>query len=90
MQHLTVDFNTLNSEPVDLVKFPRTGVPQLHAGERIILSDGELEVDAIVVAYTDARGNVCLMAAPDADTWRDLAPQSSPLPPAEGARHTPA
>ena len=86
MQRITVDFNTLNSDPVDLVKFPRTGFPTLQVGERVVLTDGELEVEATVVEFTDARGTVRLMAAPDADTWRDLVPQSTSLPPAQEAQ----
>ncbi len=86
MQRITVDFNTLDSEPVDLVKFPRTGVPSLHVGERVVLTDGELEVEATVVDYTDARGTARLMAEPDADTWHDLVPQATSLPPTRGVQ----
>lgn len=80
MKRITVDFNTLNSEPIDLVKFPRTGVPALTVGERVILVDGDLEVEAIVVEHQNAQGVVRLMADPDIDTWRDLVPQATPLP----------
>lgn len=79
MKRISVDFNTLNSAPVDLVKFPQDGTPALVEGERIILTDDELEVEAIVVSYTTPWGELRLMAAPDAGTWRDLVPQDDTI-----------
>lgn len=79
MKHISVDFNTLNSAPEDLVKFPQDGTPPLVEGERVMLTDDELEVEATVVAYVTPWGEHRLMAAPDADTWRDLIPQDVPI-----------
>lgn len=79
MKRISVDFNTLNSAPVDLVKFPQDGTLSLVEGERIILTDGELEVEATVVSFTTPWGAHRLMAAPDADTWRDLVPEDVPI-----------
>lgn len=75
MKRLFVDFNTLNSAPVDLVKFPQDGTPPLAEGERVMLTDGELEVEATVVLYVTPWGECRLMAAPDAGTLRDLIPE---------------
>jgi hypothetical protein len=73
-----------NSEPVDLVKLAAPGTPQearlpvLEPGERVILYDSDgLEVEATVLR--DAEG--WWMAAPDAETWRDTAPEQNPSPP---------
>lgn len=79
MKHISVDFNTLNSAPEDLVKFPQDGTPPLVEGERVMLTDDELEVEATVVSYVTPWGERRLMAAPDADTWRDLIPQDVPI-----------
>lgn len=79
MKRVSVDFNTLNSAPVDLIKFPQDGTPPLVAGERVLFTDGELEVEAIIVSYATSWGEHHLMAAPDRDTWRDLMPQDVPI-----------
>jgi hypothetical protein len=79
MKRIAVDFNTLNSAPEDLVKFPQDGIPPVVEGERVILTDGELEVEATVVWYTTPWGAHRLMATPDADTWRDLIPRDVPI-----------
>ena len=50
MKRIFVDFNSLNSEPVGLVKLasPESAqwrnLPPLAQGERVVLSNGELEV----------------------------------------------
>ena len=78
MKRIEVDFNTLTSEPVDLVKLGQVGTPngdQLPAlcdGERVILWESGLEVEATIVY--DAEANYW-MARPDNTTWRDI-----PLP----------
>lgn len=83
MKHVLVDFNTLNSKPVDLVKLAAPGTPQearlpaLDPGERVILYDSDgLEVEAIVIR--DDEG--WWMAAPDAATWRDAMPEQTSAP----------
>ncbi len=51
LPRIYVDFNTLNSEPIDLVKVGQTGVhdlPPLRAGQHVVLYDEELEVVATV------------------------------------------
>lgn len=84
MKRIHVDFNTLNSEPIDLVKLAAPGTPQeawlpaLEPGERVILYDSDgLEVEATVIR--DVEG--WWMAAPDAATWRDTVPEQNPWPP---------
>lgn len=83
MKRVPVDFNTLNSEPVDLVKLASPGswqeseLPPLENGERVLLYDGDgLEVEATIIH--DEEG--WWLAAPDGDTWRDN-------PPTEEERH---
>lgn len=79
MKRIEVDFNTMTSEPVDLVKLGQIGTPNgdrlppLTDGERVVLWEPGLEVEAIIVY--DATANYW-MAQPDRTTWRDL-----PLPP---------
>jgi hypothetical protein len=83
MKPIHVDFNTLTSEPVSLVKYlQEEGQPPLHEGERVVLYDADgLEVDATIVPYITAWGEQVLLAAPDKATWRDTVPQEQPLPP---------
>ena len=74
MKRLAVDFNTLDSEPIDLVKIAEVGserareLPSLVDGERVVLWEPGLEVEAIIVFY---KGRYW-MARPDRSTWRDL------------------
>lgn len=77
MHRISVDFNTLDSEPIDLVKMGQLGTPNgdslppLRPGERVLLYDEEMEVEA--VAEYDAESRYWL-AAPDWTTRRDLTP----------------
>jgi hypothetical protein len=74
MRSIEVDFNTLNSEPVGLVKIAELGTARerellpLRDGEQVILWEPGLEVDAALVHY----GGDYWMAQPDRATWRDL------------------
>lgn len=88
MKRILADFNTLDSEPVDLVKLSAPGswqerrLPPLLKGERVILYDADgLEVEATV--FYDEEG--WWLAAPDATTWRDTIPQDAPLPDEDAA-----
>jgi hypothetical protein len=83
MKRLWVDFNTLPSAPVDLVKIVAPGsaeehaLPPLRQGERVLLFDADgLEVEAIIIH--DSAG--WWLALPDAPTWRDTAPASDSTP----------
>jgi hypothetical protein len=72
MPRIYVDFNTLNSEPIDLVKLGQTGVddlPPLHPGERVLLYDEEMEVTA-TIQYD--REHAFWLAAPDWGTRVNL------------------
>lgn len=79
MKRIEVDFNTLTSEPVGLVKLGQEGTPNgdelppLHDGERVILWEPGLEVEAKIIYDAAYR---YWMAKPDEATWHDL-----PLPP---------
>lgn len=83
MKHIEVDFNTLTSEPVGLVKLGQAGtpngdkLPQLVDGERVLLWEPGLEVEATITYDADWH---YWMATPDDSTWRHL-----PLSPAAGA-----
>jgi hypothetical protein len=85
MKRLFVDFNTLTSAPVGLVKYlQEDGYPQLQEGERVTLYDADgLEVEAVIVPFVTASGERVLLAEPDEATWRDTAPPEIPLPPVE-------
>ena len=85
MKRIHVDFNTLTSEPVGLVKYlQEAGQPPLQEGDRVVLyvADG-LEVEAIVVPFTSARGERMVLGAPGEATWHDTIPLENPMPPVE-------
>jgi hypothetical protein len=85
MNRLFVDFNTLTSAPVGMVKYMQEdGHPPPQRGERVSLygADG-LEVGAISMPFVTARGERVLLAEPDEATWRDTVPPEIPLPPVE-------
>lgn len=79
MQRLSVDFNTIDSEPVDLVKLGQIGTPNgdqlppLSEGEHVILYDEEMEVEA-TIEY-DAEQHFWL-ASPDWTTRNNLSPNA--------------
>lgn len=85
MKRIHVDFNTLTSAPVGVVKYlQENGQPPLQEGERVLLYDADgLEVEATVEPYVTAWGERVWVAAPDATTWRDTEPQELPPPAAE-------
>lgn len=72
MKHILVDFNSLNSAPVDLVKIagPHSArvLPLLEQGERVLLVDTDLEAEGTIVLTDDG----WIMARPDPATYRDL------------------
>lgn len=70
MNRISVDFNTIDSEPVDLVKIYRGFPLDLQDGQRVLLYDEEMEVEA--VAVYDAEHHIWL-AAPDWTTRRNFA-----------------
>ena len=75
MKRIEVDFNTLTSEPVDLVKLGQLGTPNgdqlppLCEGDRVILWEPRLEVEATIIFDAAAQ---YWMAKPDNATWRDI------------------
>ncbi len=85
LKRIFVDFNTLTSAPVGLVKYlQEDGQPPLQEGERVALYDADgLEVEATIVPFVTAQGERVWLAAPDEATWRDTIPQEVPLPPVE-------
>jgi len=84
-KRIHVDFNTLTSAPVGLVKYLQDdGQPPLQEGERVVLFDADgLEVEATIVPFVTTQGDHIWLAAPDVATWRDAAPPEIPLPPVE-------
>ena len=79
MQRLYVDFNTMMSEPVDLVKLEADHAPvkrphpSFHEGERVLLYDEEMQVEATI--HFSERYHYWL-AEPDWATRTDLVPAS--------------
>ena len=77
MKRIEVDFNTLTSEPVDLVKLAKVGteaeygLPPLCEGERVLLWEPGLEAEGTIILY----GGDYWMARPDVATYRH-----TPLP----------
>ena len=77
MQQVYVDFNTLNSEPVGVVKVGQVGIdqlPPLHAGEQVMLYDEEMEVVA-TIGYDPP--SAMWLATPDWSTRHNLADASA-------------
>lgn len=80
MKRISVDFNTIDSEPIDLVKLGQVGTPNgdalppLEPGERVIVYDEELELEA-TICY-DAEHHFWL-AAPDWVTRQDYVTTSA-------------
>jgi len=78
MKRVYADFNTLTGEPVGLVKLGQVGTPNgdrlppRQDGERVVLWEEGLAVEATIVYDTEAS---YWMARPDENTWHDL-----PLP----------
>jgi len=79
-KRIHVDFNTMMSEPIDLVKVAAPGswqeqeLPLLTPGERVVLYDSDgLEVEADMLLDADG----WWMATPDPATWHDAVPEPS-------------
>lgn len=73
MKRIFVDFNTLTSAPEGVVKFRERFIPpdeHLRAGERVMLYDGEMEVEAIL--QHGVQDGEMWMAVPIPSTWRDV------------------
>lgn len=75
MQRLYVDFNTLTSAPVDILKLggvERDDLPPLCDGEQVIAYDSEFEVQARVIFDPE---HAFWLAEPDWTTRRNFATQ---------------
>lgn len=85
MKLIHVDFNSMTSAPVGLVKYlQQDGQSPLREGEHVVLYDADgLEVEATVKIYVTARGKKVFVAEPDEKTWHDTVPQDIQLPPTE-------
>ncbi|HEY7778702.1 MAG TPA: hypothetical protein VIC85_00695 [Ktedonobacterales bacterium] len=85
LKRMHVDFNTITSTPVGLVKYlDDDGQLLLAENERVVLVDADgLEVEATIVPYMTARGARVCLAAPDENTWCDTISPAIPLPPVE-------
>ena len=76
LKRISVDFNTLNSEPVGIVKLGEDGtangerIQPVNPGQRVILYMDELEFEATIL-YEDGYW----MAQPDEATWREIVPE---------------
>jgi hypothetical protein len=72
MKAISVDFNTLNSAPIGLVKIagPQSDrvLPPLEQGERVRLVDSDLEAEGAILIREDG----WIMACPDEETFRDI------------------
>lgn len=78
MKRIEVDFNSLNSTPIDIVKLGVVGInddelPPLKEGERVILYDDEFEVEATIIYDVPA---YYWMAQPYFATWKNVAPHT--------------
>lgn len=74
MRKIYVDFNTMMSEPVDLVKLSTDTSPNhssFHEGEHVILFDEEMEVEAAIFYSKQYH---YWLAEPDWATRVDLLP----------------
>lgn len=80
MKRVWADFNA-RSETGD-VSLSTAGSRQsildvggVNADERVLLDDGEVEVEAVVVIVRSATGLEMLVARPDEETWHDVRSQ---------------
>jgi len=80
LKRIHVDFNTMISEPIDLVKLAAPGswqervLPPLTPSECVVLYDGDgLEVDATIIYDADG----WWLATPDPATWHDVIPEAT-------------
>lgn len=80
MKRISVDFNTMMSESVDIVKLGQIETPNgdrlppVKDGERVLLYDEELQVKAAMIYDPD---DYHWMAKPDRTTWTDVVASSS-------------
>jgi len=78
MQTYFVDFNTMTADPEERVTIAHEGhddpLPTARAGERVLLTDHEMTVEAVVVMDRFPDGRRAWLASPDWATRRDLAP----------------
>lgn len=78
MKRIEVDFNSLNSIPIDIVKLGVVGInddelPPLKEGERVVLYDDEFEVEATILYDAPTQ---YWMAQPHFATWKVSSHQS--------------
>lgn len=73
LKHISVDFNTLNSAPVGLLKIadplriPEYHYLHLQDGERVLLVDSDLQAEGTIILRDG-----WILAKPDPDTYEDL------------------
>jgi len=84
MRHINVDFNEQTSDKrialttIGSLNSIASFKESLHVGERVLLSDGEIEVEAVLErrvipeSYLRPSSEVW-QAVPDDKTWRDVA-----------------
>jgi hypothetical protein len=76
VRHIMVDFNTLNSTPIDVLKLGEEGTPNgdrlcdLQSGERVLFFDDEILVEG-TVAYEMVEGHRYWLGYPDWRTRRE-------------------
>ncbi len=79
MKQIPVDFNTLNSTPIDKLKLGHEGtpngdrLPSLEPGERVLFYDEEMQVEG-TVEFVMLRGRRYWLGAPDWATQEDETP----------------
>ncbi len=71
MKRVSVDFNTLNSEPVGLVKIADPEdvfeSPPFEDGERVLLVDDDLQAEGHIILW-----HGWILARPDPTTYKDI------------------
>jgi hypothetical protein len=79
-KHILVDFNTLNSTPIDTLKLGEEGTPNgdslppVHSGERVLFYDDEILVEGTVECQMVGDHRYWL-GAPDWSTRRQTPPE---------------
>ena len=80
MRRIMVDFNTLNSTPVDVLKLGEEGTPNgdrlcsLQPGERVQFYDDEILVEG-TVGYELVEGHRLWLGYPDWSTRQETPPE---------------
>ncbi len=81
MRTYFVDFNTMMTDPQERVTIAQEGhdeeLPAAREGERVLLTDDTMTVEAVVVLSCFPDGRRIWLGVPEWSTMRDVQPESA-------------